>query len=71
MPSFKALEQSGWTKKSSAYDGHFKTDSVYAYTTWLPPQQGWDMLDLLMKAVQAHGTVAAEGQMRVRRCSSD
>jgi ubiquinone/menaquinone biosynthesis C-methylase UbiE len=48
-----------------------KTDGVYAYTTWLPPQQGWDMFDLLMKAVQAHGTVAVEGQMRVRRCSSD
>ena len=29
---------------------------VYAYTTWLPPQQGWDMFDLLMKAVRAHGT---------------
>jgi hypothetical protein len=51
MPSFKALEQSGWTKKPSAYDEHFKTDSVYAYTTWLSPQQGWDMFDLLMKAV--------------------
>jgi ubiquinone/menaquinone biosynthesis C-methylase UbiE len=34
-----------------------KTDGVYAYTTWLPPQQGWDMFDLLMKAVQAHGTM--------------
>ncbi len=71
MTSFKALEQSGWTKKASAYDEHFKTDSVYAYTTWLSPQQGWDMFDLLMKAVQAHCTVAVEGQMRVRRCSSD
>jgi ubiquinone/menaquinone biosynthesis C-methylase UbiE len=29
---------------------------VYAYTTWLPPQQGWEMFDLLMKAVRAHGT---------------
>jgi ubiquinone/menaquinone biosynthesis C-methylase UbiE len=34
-----------------------KTDGVYAYTTWLPPQQGWDMFDLLVKAVQAHGTM--------------
>lgn len=30
---------------------------LYAYTTWLPPQQGWDMFDLLMKAVHAHGTM--------------
>ena len=32
-----------------------KKGGVYAYTTWLPPQQGWDMFDLLMKAV--HGTM--------------
>ena len=34
-----------------------KNGGVYAYTTWLPPQQGWDMFDLLMKAVHAHGTI--------------
>ncbi|MGB9141496.1 MAG: methyltransferase domain-containing protein [Aestuariivirga sp.] len=34
-----------------------KTDGIYAYTTWLPPQQGWDMFDLLTKAVHAHGTM--------------
>ena len=34
-----------------------KKDGVYAYTTWLPPQQGWDMFDLLVKAVHAHGTM--------------
>lgn len=34
-----------------------KRGGTYAYTTWLPPQQGWDMFDLLMKAVQAHGTM--------------
>ena len=34
-----------------------KKDGVYAYTTWLPPQQGWDMFDLLVKAVHSHGTM--------------
>ena len=34
-----------------------KAGGVYAYTTWLPPQQGWDMFDLLVKAVHAHGTM--------------
>jgi ubiquinone/menaquinone biosynthesis C-methylase UbiE len=34
-----------------------RKDGVYAYTTWLPPQQGWDMFDLLVKAVHAHGTM--------------
>jgi len=33
-----------------------RKDGVYAYTTWLPPQQGWDMFYLLMKAVRGHGT---------------
>jgi len=30
---------------------------VYAFTTWLPPEQGWDMFGLLVKAVRAHGTM--------------
>jgi ubiquinone/menaquinone biosynthesis C-methylase UbiE len=34
-----------------------KKGGVYVYTTWLPPQQGWDMFDLLVKAVRAHGTM--------------
>ena len=34
-----------------------KKDGEYAYTTWLPPQQGWDMFDLLVRAIQAHGTM--------------
>src|SRR5262245_59807968 len=34
-----------------------KMDGVYAYTTWLPPQQGWDMFDLVVKAIQTHGTM--------------
>jgi ubiquinone/menaquinone biosynthesis C-methylase UbiE len=48
-----------------------KTDGIYVFTTWLLPQQSWDMFDLLMKAFKAHGIVAVEGQMRVGRCSSD
>jgi ubiquinone/menaquinone biosynthesis C-methylase UbiE len=34
-----------------------KKDGVYAYTAWLPPQQGWDMFDLFVKAVQTYGTM--------------
>lgn len=34
-----------------------RKDGIYAYTTWLPPQDGWDMCDLLMKAIRAHGTM--------------
>ena len=30
---------------------------TYTFTTWLPPQQGWDMFDLLIAAVQAHGSM--------------
>ena len=37
-----------------------KKDGVYAYTTWLPPQQGWDMFDLLLKAVRRHGTMEVD-----------
>jgi SAM-dependent methyltransferase len=34
-----------------------KRDGIYAYTTWLPPQQGWDMFDLVVKAIERHGTM--------------
>jgi ubiquinone/menaquinone biosynthesis C-methylase UbiE len=37
-----------------------KQGGVYAYTTWLPPQQGWDMFDLLVKAVRTHGTMEVD-----------
>jgi SAM-dependent methyltransferase len=37
-----------------------KRDGVYAYTTWLPPQQGWDMFDLVAKAIQKHGTMQVD-----------
>jgi SAM-dependent methyltransferase len=29
---------------------------TYAYTTWLPPEHGWDMFGLLLQAVSRHGT---------------
>jgi hypothetical protein len=34
-----------------------KNGGAYTYTTWLPPQQGWDMFDLVVKAIQKHGTM--------------
>lgn len=34
-----------------------KREGIYVYTTWLPPQQGWDMFDLVVKAIQMHGTM--------------
>jgi SAM-dependent methyltransferase len=30
---------------------------IYAYSTWLPPQQGFEMFDLVLSAIQAHGTM--------------
>jgi SAM-dependent methyltransferase len=37
-----------------------KVGGAFAYTTWLPPEQGWDMLDIVVKAVQAHGKMAVD-----------
>jgi ubiquinone/menaquinone biosynthesis C-methylase UbiE len=34
-----------------------KGGGVYVYTTWLPPQQGWDLFDLVVRAIQKHGTM--------------
>jgi SAM-dependent methyltransferase len=34
-----------------------KREGVYAYSTWLPPQQGFEMFDLVLKAIQTHGTM--------------
>lgn len=34
-----------------------RKDGIYAYTTWLPPQQGWDLFDIVMKAIRTHGTM--------------
>jgi SAM-dependent methyltransferase len=34
-----------------------KQGGIYAYSTWLPPQQGFEMFDLVLKAIQAHGTM--------------
>jgi ubiquinone/menaquinone biosynthesis C-methylase UbiE len=30
---------------------------AYVYTTWLSPQQGWDLFDLVVRAIQRHGTM--------------
>ena len=30
---------------------------TYSYTAWLPPEEGWDMMGLLMKAINKHGTM--------------
>ena len=30
---------------------------TYLYTTWLPPQDGWDMFRILVEAVKRHGTL--------------
>lgn len=30
---------------------------TYAYTSWLPPQEGWDMFELLTAAIKRHGSM--------------
>lgn len=30
---------------------------AYAYTSWLPPQEGWDMFDMLTAAIKRHGSM--------------
>lgn len=34
-----------------------KSGGTYSYTAWLPPDEGWDMMRLLMTAINKHGTV--------------
>lgn len=34
-----------------------KPSGTYTYTSWLPPDQGWDMMGLLMTAINKHGTM--------------
>jgi len=34
-----------------------KSGGLYSYTAWLPPDEGWDMMGLLMAAISKHGTV--------------
>lgn len=29
----------------------------FAYTAWLPPEEGWDLMALLVSAITAHGTM--------------
>lgn len=33
-----------------------KPGGTYSYTAWLPPDEGWDMMGLLMTAINKHGT---------------
>lgn len=37
-----------------------RPQGMYAFTTWLPPQQGWDMFDILIRAIKQHGTMDVE-----------
>ena len=34
-----------------------KSGGTYAYTAWLPPDEGWDMMGLLMAAFNKHGSM--------------
>lgn len=34
-----------------------KPGGTYGYTAWLPPDEGWDMMGLLMAAINEHGTM--------------
>lgn len=34
-----------------------KPGGMYCFTAWLPPDQGWDMMGLLMAAISKHGTL--------------
>ncbi|EAV41176.1 UbiE/COQ5 methyltransferase [Stappia aggregata IAM 12614] len=34
-----------------------KPGGAYSYTAWLPPAEGWDMMGLLMTAINNHGTM--------------
>jgi SAM-dependent methyltransferase len=34
-----------------------KSGGTYSYTAWLPPDEGWDMMGLLMTAIKKHGTI--------------
>lgn len=34
-----------------------KPSGMYSYTAWLPPDEGWDMMGLLMTAINKHGTM--------------
>lgn len=34
-----------------------KQGGAYAYTTWLPPDQGWDLFDLIFKSIGRHGAM--------------
>lgn len=37
-----------------------RPDGNYAFTTWLPPKEGWDMFDILLSAIGRHGTLEVD-----------
>ncbi len=37
-----------------------RSDGTYAYTSWLPPQEGWDMFDILTAAIKRHGSMEVD-----------
>lgn len=37
-----------------------KPGGAYSYTAWLPPDEGWDMMGLLMTAINKHGTMSVD-----------
>ena len=37
-----------------------KPSGMYSYTAWLPPDEGWDMMGLLVTAINKHGTMDAD-----------
>ena len=30
---------------------------MFIYTTWLPPEQGWDMFDMILQSISKHGSM--------------
>lgn len=34
-----------------------RSAGAYCYTAWLPPDEGWDLMGLLMTAIKKHGTL--------------
>jgi len=37
-----------------------KSGGIYAYSTWLPPEQGFEMFALVLNAIQTHGTMKVD-----------
>jgi ubiquinone/menaquinone biosynthesis C-methylase UbiE len=37
-----------------------KPGGTFVYTTWLPPTKGWDMFEIVVKAIKEHGSMDVE-----------